>query len=143
MLQGNKLITADDSRRLESWVDAIEQTALSLLSGCPPHKAVYHYAQYIVAERWWDNIVFFVPLMAQAVSDPEIGDTIEMILTALSKLGGLATTALPALTEALRRQHSWNKPEFETQANLTRTTELVRGSIQKAIDAIESGDRRV
>lgn len=140
MLQACKLLTAEDILRLELWVNAIEETALSLLGGSPPHKAVYHYAKYVVEIGWWDNIGFFIPLMQRAVSDRDIGSAITMILRALSKLGSLAKEVLPTLYEALGREHSWNKPEFETPTNLNRTTDAVRASIQEAIDAIEGSD---
>src|SRR5262245_35282453 len=70
MLQRNKLITATDISRLELWVDMVEQTALRLLGGSPPHQAVDHYAEYVVAFGWWDNIDFFISLMHRAVADP-------------------------------------------------------------------------
>jgi len=137
MLQRNSLITANDITRLELSIGTVEQTALSLLEGQPPHFAVYHYAQYIVAAGWWVNIEFFIPLMGRAVSDPHVGSAIEMILRALGKLGGLAKAVLPTLHEALLRTYSWNNPEFETLANVEACTKSVRASIQKAIQAIE------
>lgn len=140
MLQGGKLITDADVDRLELWVNAIEHTALDLLSGIPPHRSVYSYAEYVVAVGWWDNINFFIPLMQRAVSDMDTGSAITMILSALGKLGKLAKPVLPALNESLQRQYSWNRPEFETPVNQDRTTESVRADIRKAIDAILRGE---
>src|SRR5262249_43744465 len=101
---------------------------------------VYHYAEYVVAVGWWDNISFFIPLMDRAVSDPHVASAITMILRALAKLGGLAKAVLPTLREALQRTHSWDYPELETPVNLERTTESVRASIREAIQAIERAD---
>jgi hypothetical protein len=115
----------------------IEQTSLDLLAGKPLHIVVYHYAAYIVAVGWWENVGYFISLMQRAVADPDIGSAITMILSALSKLGSLSKAVLPTLYELLGRQHSWNNPEFETPVNLDRTTDAVRTSIQQAIDAIE------
>lgn len=55
MLQRNKLITAADTDPLETWVDTIEQTALELLSGIPPHRVVVGYAEYILSVGWWEQ----------------------------------------------------------------------------------------
>lgn len=131
MLQRNKLITAEDAKRLELWIDTVEQTALGLLAGQPPHLTIYHYADYIVqAGAWWDNIAFFITLMDRAVADPNTFDTIEMILNALGKLGGLAKVALATLYKAQGRSYTWAIPP-------ERCTESVRASIQSAIHAIE------
>ncbi|MDB5312589.1 MAG: hypothetical protein JWO38_6791 [Gemmataceae bacterium] len=130
MLQRNKLITAADTARLELWVETIEGTALRLLGGCQPHRAVVGYADYIVSVGWWTNVAFFIPLMERAVSDPELMDAIEGVVDALGKLGGLATSALPTLHEARRRLYTWYTPE-------DRCTEEVRACIGRAIQAIE------
>jgi hypothetical protein len=130
MLQRNKLITDADATRLELWIDTIEQTALSLLGGRPPHHAVYHYAEYILTAGWWENIEFFIPLMDHAVSDPDINDAIEMVVNALGKLAGIAIAALPTLHEAERRSYTWAIPE-------ERCTAEVRAHIRRAIQAIE------
>lgn len=130
LLQRNKLITAADTARLELWVNTLERTVLNLLGSWPPHHAVYYYAEYIVEVGWWDNVAFFVALMEQAVSDPEIFDGIETIVQALSKLGKLASAALPALREAEQREYTWYVPE-------ERCTEEVRAQIRRAIQAIE------
>jgi hypothetical protein len=68
--------------------------------------------------------------MRQAVSDPEIGDFIEIITRALGKLGALAKAALPALREAQHREYTWCTPA-------DRCTEEVREQIRQAIKAIE------
>jgi hypothetical protein len=140
MLQRNNLITDADARRLERWVDAVEQTALHLLQGSPPHQAVYHYAEYVVADRCWDNIGFFIPLMQRAVAAPEpFAGT--MILRALGKLGSSAKPVLPALYEALTRIDSWDDPGFETTpSNFDHIKEGHRAEIRDAIAAIEGGD---
>ena len=139
MLQRNSLITAEDTTRLELWIDVVEQTVLSLLAGQPPHVAVYHYAAYVVAVGWWDNIAFFISLMDRAVSE-DVGSAIEMILRALGKLGGVAKAVLPTLHKALQRTYSWSSTEFATPARVEHTTERVRASIQRAIQAIERGN---
>jgi hypothetical protein len=131
MLQRNKLITLADSTRLELWIGTIEDTALRLLSGWPPHRAVYRYGVYIGAVGWWTNIGFFIPLIVRAVSDPDIPDAIESNVKALGKLGRLATSALPALHEAHNRSYTWYIP-------VERCTQEVRGYIKQAINAIES-----
>jgi hypothetical protein len=131
MLQRNRLITAEDTRRLELWIDTVEQTALRLLEGQPPHLTVYHYADYIVeAGVWWDNIAFFMSLMDRAVSDPNTFDAIEMIVSALGKLGGLAKAVIPTLNEAQRRSYTWGMPP-------ERCTESVRATVRNALKAIE------
>jgi hypothetical protein len=129
MLQRNQLITAADTARLERWVGTVEIVALRLLRGWPPHQAVYHYAEYVVEVGWWDNVAFFVSLMSQAMSDPEVGDAIETIAQALGKLGALARSALPALREAERREYTWYTPA-------ERCTDEVRAQIRCAIQAI-------
>lgn len=135
MLQRNRLITSEDTTRLELWIDTVEQTALELLGGHSPHLTVYHYADYIVqAGVWWDNIAFFVALMDRAVADPNTFDAIEIILNALGKLGSLAKVVLPTLREAQRRSFTWATPQ-----NLC--TESVRATIQNAIQSIEASDR--
>jgi hypothetical protein len=130
MLQRNRLITAPDTTRLERWVGTLEIVALRLLSGWPPHHAVYHYAAYMVEVGWWDNVAFFVGLMRRAVSDPEVSDALETIAQALGKLGPLAKATLPALREAQRREYTWWTP-------VERCTEEVRAQLQRAIKAIE------
>jgi hypothetical protein len=143
MLQRNKLISSYDTIRLESWVDAVEQTALALLDGQPLHQAVQHYAAYIVAARAWDNIAFFLPLMERAVSvSGQVAPTI--ILRALGKLGGAARSVLPALDEALKRVDSWSTTQFETSpANLDAIKIQQRAEVQKAIEAIEGSTDKV
>jgi hypothetical protein len=131
MLRCNRLISAADVRRLELWVDAIENTALSLLGGGPPRRAVYHYADAVVQTGWGEDVSYFVGLMAQAVSDPATADAIEMILKALGQLGPGARSALPTLHAAEQRSYTWATP-----ADLC--TQQVRASIRRAITAIES-----
>jgi hypothetical protein len=132
MLHRNRLIKAEDASRLERWIQTVEQTALRLLAGQPPHLIIYHYAEYIVqAGVWWDNIPFFITLMDRAVSDPDTFDAIEMILNALAKLGGLAKAVLPTLREAQRRTYTWEIPP-------ERCTDSVRATIQNAIQSIEA-----
>ena len=135
MLQRNQLITAEDSTRLELWIDTVEQTALSLLGGQSPHHAVYHYAQYVMAVGWWDNIAFFIALMGRAVSDSIIYGSLPAILKALVKLGPLAKAVLPTLREALQRTYSFNKPA--TPVTVERDTEWMWASIREAIQAID------
>jgi hypothetical protein len=135
MLQRNRLITAEDTARLELWVDSLETTALNLLGGRPPHHAVYHYAAYVVEVGWWDNVAFFIALMDRAVSDPEIYDAIEMITKALEKLGGIAAAALPSLREAAQRSYTWATPA-------ERCTEEVRAQIRRTIQAIEGAGHK-
>ncbi len=130
MLQRNGLITVPDIARLQLWVDTVEQTALRLLNGSPPHVVVSHYAEYVVEVGWWDNVTFFVGLMSRAVSDPGIFDAICTIARALGKLGHLAEAALPALREAERRVYDWATP-------VDRCTAEVREQLQRAIHSIE------
>jgi hypothetical protein len=129
MLQRNGLITAADVGRLELWVDTVERTALQLLGGSPPHQAVSHYAEYVVAVGWWDNVGFFIPLMQRAVGDP---DTLPSaaVLRALGKLGVLAKSVLPTLYEALQRWDSSDAP----------CVEITTAEVRNAIAAIESAD---
>lgn len=135
MLQRNRLITAEETARLELWVDLLEATALHLLGGQPPHHAVYHYAAYVVEVGWWDNIDFFIALMARAVSDPGIYAAITMITKVLGKLGGIAAAALPSLREAAQRSYTWATPA-------ERCTEEVRTQIRRAIQAIGGAGHR-
>ena len=130
MLQRNQLITAADTARLERWVDTVEIVALRLLCGWPPHHAVYYYAEYVVEVGWWDNAAFFIDLMSGAVSDPAISDSIGTIARALGKMGPLAKAALPALSEAERREYNWYTPA-------DRCTEEVRAQLRQAIREIE------
>jgi hypothetical protein len=138
MLQANKLITPEDSLRMELWVDTIEETALSLLGGSSPHKAVYHYAKYVAEVGWWDNIAFFLHLMDRAVADPHTVFEIEMILKALIKLGGLAKPVLPTLREAQQRTLSSSTPQLDAPSSMERHTESIRLSIERAIHTLES-----
>jgi hypothetical protein len=126
MLERNGLITPDDAGRLALWVDTVEQTALRLLGGWPPHQAVSHYAEYVVTASWWDNIGFFIPLMQRAVADP---DTLPStaVLRALGKLGVLAKSVLPALYGASQWWDSSDVP----------CAELTTAEVRNAIAAIE------
>lgn len=130
MLQRNKLITAADTARLELWVDTLEATTLDLLGGRPPHLAIRHYSQYVLEVGSWDNVAFFVALMARAVADAGISDAITTITRALGKLGDLATAALPSLREAAQRVYTWETPA-------DHCTDEVRAEIRRAIQAIE------
>jgi hypothetical protein len=130
MLQRNKLITRTDAQRLERWIGIIEETVLGLLRGCPPHYAIDSYAERILDEGWWDNIVFFIPLMERAISDETRIDQ-SVVAAALGKLGSKARTALPALYQAAVRRYTWYTPE-------DRCTEETRAIIKQAIDSIEA-----
>jgi hypothetical protein len=130
MLQRNALITAEESAKLERWVETVEATALHLVGGSPPHHAVYDYATYVVDSGAWDNAAFFVDLMSRAVRDDTLGDHVETLARALGKLGVAAVTALPSLREAEQRSYAWYAPE-------DRCTAEVRALIRRAIDAIE------
>ncbi|MFT3765667.1 MAG: hypothetical protein QM820_09145 [Minicystis sp.] len=135
MLQRNALISAEDCAKLERWVETFETTALYLLAGSPPHRAVYHYAAYVVGSGAWDNVAFFVDLMSRAVRDPTIAPEIETIAKALGKLGAAAVAALPALREAEQRSYAWYEPE-------ERCTAETRAHVRQAIREIElSGGR--
>jgi hypothetical protein len=74
MLQRNELITEFDARRLETWIDIFERSALGLLNGCPPHQEVERYAQYIIDSGPGENIAFFISLMQQFLDDPDTSD---------------------------------------------------------------------
>ncbi len=130
MLQRNRLITANDTARLERWVNTVEDVGLRLLGGSPPYRVVYCYAWYVAEMEWWDNAAFFVDLMSRTVADPDEGGAIEDITRALSKLGARATAALPALREAERREYTWYMP-------VERCTEETRAQLRHAIQAIE------
>jgi hypothetical protein len=137
MLQRNKLITVQDSTRLELWVDTIEQTTLGLLDGQPLYQVIQHYAAYVVTVGWWRNIGFFIPIMERAVSDP-VQLPPAMILSALAKLGAAAVSVLPSLHEALKRLDSWTAAQFgTTDDNLIIVKERHRVEVQQTIDAIE------
>jgi hypothetical protein len=129
MLQGNGLITLEDTGRLELWVDTVEQTALRLLGGWPPHQAVCHYAEYILAVGWWDNLGFFIPLMERTVADPDWMPS-AAVLRALGKLGVLARSVLPALHGALQRWDSSDAP----------CADITTAEVRKTIAAIEGAD---
>lgn len=58
MLQRNYLITAEDTQKLEKWVDSVEKTILGLLNGCPPYYQVI-YAEYLIEFGPSDNSRFF------------------------------------------------------------------------------------
>jgi hypothetical protein len=133
ILQRNKLITTQDSKRLEVWIDTVERTAVGLLVGLPPHDEVQNYAQYIVDVGWWDNIDFFIPLMDRAVSDLENFDGIENVVRALGKVGARARSVLPTLYEAMNRKYSWSTTPDE------RRTREVGNVIRQAIQNIEGG----
>jgi hypothetical protein len=126
MLQRNRLITDEDTRRLEQWVDVFERTALGLLNGCPPYCEVERYAQYIIDVGPGENISFFIPLMIQFLEDPDTTDP-TVIAEALGKLGPIARDALPSLREARQRTYA----EY-CQADAQKL-------ISEAIRQIESG----
>lgn len=130
MLPRNGLITAADRARLERWIATIEDTALHLLAGVPPHRLVYRYAGYVTAYGASGNVGFFVALMGRALDDATVDDTVEMLADALGALGAAAGAALPALRECERRDFTWYAPE-------ERCTAETRGHLQRAIDAIE------
>ena len=130
MLQRNKLISRDDTGRLERWVDTIESTAFGSLGGRPPHYSIFRYAEYVTEAGWWDNIDFFIPLLERAISDTDLSEP-SIAAEALGKIGGKARPALPTLYQALARQYVYYTPE-------DRCTEEVRGVIQHAIDQIEA-----
>jgi hypothetical protein len=69
MLQRNKLLKPTDTKRLEQWIDAIDNVALNMLAGHPPHYRLSRYAEYVTQVGWWDNIGFFIPLLERAISD--------------------------------------------------------------------------
>jgi hypothetical protein len=108
---------------------------LTLLNGQPPYRAVRHYTSYIVDVGWHKNIDFFVPLLCQAVAQKEVSGEIETTLTALAKLGGLATVALPALHDANLRTFSFANPA--TPLTVEQDTERIRATIRDTISAIE------
>lgn len=105
MLQRNKLITPDDTQRLETWIHTFEQSALGLIRGCPPHYEVEGYAQYLVDVGPGDNISFFIPIMVQFLDDPDVTDP-TVVLAALGKLGPIARNALPSLRAASKRTYA-------------------------------------
>jgi hypothetical protein len=134
LLQRNKLIAQDDVARLDRWIEIIENTTLGFLQGLPAHYLVHRYSSYVHEYGWWENIDFFISLLIQAISDPDLGDSIEMDLEALTKLGPKAAAALPALYQAEQRKYTWYVPE-------ERCTEEVRKLIRSAIVAIEKSNR--
>ena len=129
MLKRNKLISADDAKRLETWVDLIEWAALFLLSGRPPHLVLagLGYAQYIVDHGPGENVAFFVSLMRRALDDPGMDDP-TAIAKALAKLGPIAREALPSLRAADARTY----PDYcNSEAHV-----LIRDAIRR-IEATE------
>ncbi|WP_166828417.1 hypothetical protein [Thalassoroseus pseudoceratinae] len=104
MLQRNNLITPDDTRRLETWIDVFERTALGLLRGCPPYIEVERYAQYVIDFGPGDNISFFIPLMIRLLDNSEIQDP-TVVVEALGLLGPIASDALPSLRAAANRTY--------------------------------------
>lgn len=104
MLQRNNLITADDTCRLETWINIFERSALGLLNGCPPHYQVERYAQYIIDVGPGENIDFFVQLMQRFLDDPDTTDP-TVVVEALGKLGPSACDALPSLRSAATRTY--------------------------------------
>jgi hypothetical protein len=105
MLQRNKLITAADSALLRQWIDILEGSSLSLLTGCPPYYQVRHYAEYILQHRPGENVDFFIPLMCQYLDDPDSTDP-DPIPEALGTLGRRAVSALPSLRAASQRMYA-------------------------------------
>ncbi|HEX8912417.1 MAG TPA: hypothetical protein VF796_08655 [Humisphaera sp.] len=104
MLRRNKLITEADARRLETWIDIFERSALGLLGGCPPHYEVERYAQYVIDSGPGENIAFFIPLMQQLLDDPDASDP-TVVAEALGKLGPVARGALRSLHDANARTY--------------------------------------
>jgi hypothetical protein len=105
MLQRNKLISADDVKKLDRWVHLIERTALGLLAHPKPWIWIDGYAEYLAHWPPGDNIKFFVPLMVRFLEDPETLEPTN-VAAALGKLGKLAHGALPSLRAAARRKYS-------------------------------------
>src|SRR5688572_4761242 len=120
-----------DVKRLERWVDIIEDTSQGLLRGSPPHSEVERYAQYITDVEWWDNIDFFIPLMEQELLRNDLSDP-SVIVAAFGKLGNRVRFILPTLHQAMSRTYSWYSP-------IEKCTEEVRGIIMQAIQSIETG----
>ncbi|CAK9015899.1 Uncharacterized protein SCF082_LOCUS12953, partial [Durusdinium trenchii] len=107
MLQRNNLITPDDTKRLETWIEIFERTALGLLNGCPPCCEVERYAQYINDVGAGDNVSFFIPLMSHFLDDPDTTDP-TVVAEALGKLGPIARDALSSLRAAANRTYPDN-----------------------------------
>ncbi|MAG94355.1 MAG: hypothetical protein CMJ48_11470 [Planctomycetaceae bacterium] len=123
MLQRNNLITSDDTRRLETWIDIFERSALGLLIGCPPHAEVERYAQYIIDVGPGGNIAFFIPLMQRFLNDPDILDP-TVVAEALGKLGPIAKDALPSLRAANDRTYP-DQCDSEAHEKITRAIHLI------------------
>src|SRR5207248_2428053 len=71
MLQSNKLITGEETARLERWIDLIENVSLGFLNGRAPHEKIEQYAEYVWVVGPGDNIEYFIPLMRQFLDDLE------------------------------------------------------------------------
>jgi hypothetical protein len=134
MLRRNKLIAASDVELLDKWIETIERTALGMTCGNAPHMVVHTYAEYVVDRGWSDNFASLLPFMEKAVSDSDGACTLEVVVTALGKLGPKASSVLPTLRTAELRKFDWYEP-------VERCTEEARGQIRAAIRAIEGEDR--
>lgn len=127
----NKLISPQDSLKLQSWVTTMETTMLSLLNGNSPSESIHGYCEYVVKFGWGTNHSFFIPLIVSAINNPNLGDHLEACALALAALGARATSTLDVLREALLREYDWYEPT-------DRCTQEMRSYLQAAITAISS-----
>ncbi|MDB5334594.1 MAG: hypothetical protein JWN70_213 [Planctomycetaceae bacterium] len=129
MLRRNNLISEEDIRRLESWIEIFERSTFGLLRGCPPHDEVERYAQYIIDVGPSDNIRYFIPLMQRFLEDPDCSSSDPSVIAeALGRLGASARDVLPALYAANKRTYpSYCDVEaHDTIANAIRLIETDR-----------------
>lgn len=127
----NKLISPQDSLKLQSWVTTMEKTMLRLLSGNSPSESIHAYCEYVASFGWGTNHSFFIPLIVSTISNPDLGDHLEACTLALAALGAPAISTLDALREALLREYDWYEPT-------DRCTQEMRSYLQAAITAIAS-----
>lgn len=131
MLRRNRLISEVDVSRLEQWIDLIESTTLSFLSGNEMRDVIAGYAQYLCDTGAGLNAANFVPIMAAALRVEDDLHDPSTVAEALGQLGRIARPALPELHAAASRIYRLVHP-------VEQFTAEVRSTIHAAIEKIES-----
>lgn len=131
MLVRNKLISADDRKRLRQWVEILESMMLCLLHGRESYDSILQYCEYVVEHGWGPNFRFFVPLLSAAIENDDCGDGLQAYCEAIISLGPKAIETKASLERARLRKWEWYEPH-------ERCTAESLGFIDKALLAIEN-----
>lgn len=133
LLVRNRLITSQDHEVLKRWVDVMERTMLQLLHGQTPSQAIHGYCEYVAEYGWGPNLVFFLPILGQAMEADEHGYELESHCQAIARAGTKAVELKEILLRAKHRRYRWYEPHERCQAEM-----LVL--IDQALASIDGGN---